>query len=79
MKKSTLDAINRYAKDHCPVGGFLYAILSNNLTERFAMADEENKRDIEEILQYCYWNIPAICWKTPEKVEKWLNKELWGI
>lgn len=74
MKPSTQDAISRYAKERCMVGDFLYAVLTNNLVSSIALADEENKRDLEEIVHYCYWNIPAICWGSPEKVSKWLNE-----
>ena len=35
MKQSTLDGINRYVNDRCPVGSFLTAVLSNNLRESF--------------------------------------------
>lgn len=73
MNQSILDAIDRYAKKHCPVGDFLYSVLTNNLTESFGRADEENKSDLEKIVYYCNWHIPRVCWGSPEKVKKWLE------
>lgn len=59
MKPSTFDAINRYANQHIPTNVFLYAVLTNNLKESFAQADDENGRDLKEIVNYCYWEIPS--------------------
>lgn len=75
MKPSTFDDINEYVKEKHPLeeGEFLYAVLSNNLVESFKRADEENKRDLEEIVQYCYWYIPAESWGSPEKVRNWVK------
>ena len=75
MKTSTLAEIARYVYVRIPTGSFLYAVLTNNLKESFALADEENKRDLEEIVQYCYNNIPHNCWGSPEKVKRWLEGE----
>ena len=73
MKQSTLDGINRYVNDRCPVGSFLFAVLSNNLKESFARADEDNLKDMFEIVSYCYNKIPLHCWGSPEKVQQWLE------
>jgi len=75
MKQSTKDAIDRYAKERIPTGDFLYAVLTNNLKESFILADEENSRDLKEIVSYCYSHIPTICWGSKEKVKAWLEKE----
>ena len=75
MKKSTKGAIDRYVNDRIPTGNFLYAVLTNNLKDSFGLADEENMRDLFEIVQYCYWNIPSKCWGSPEKVKVWLNRD----
>lgn len=73
MKDSTLNAIIRYVDNRIPTGDFLYAVLTNNLKDSFALADDENCRDLKEIVQYCYWEIPSECWGSPEKVRVWLK------
>jgi len=73
MRPEIKAAIDRYANDHVPTGGFLEAVLGNNLRESFARADEGNIRDMFEIVKYCYNEIPGICWGSPERVRAWLT------
>ena len=65
-------AIDRYVADHTPTGGFLEAVLSNDLTGALGMADEENRAMLFNIVSYCYNEIPGDCWGTPAKVHEWL-------
>ena len=73
IKQETIDSIRRYADKGIPTGGFLYAVLSNNLAESFGRADLENRLALYEIVQYIYNNIPADSWGSTEKVEAWLK------
>ena len=73
IKQTTLDALKRYVNDHIPTGDFLRAVLSNNLIESFAHADDENARAMHEITKYIYNMMPSRCWDSPEKVEAWLE------
>lgn len=73
MKEKTKQAIDRYAEHHTPTGSFLKAVLENDLAAAVGRADEDNLRDIKEIVQYVYWEIPSPCWGNPEKVKKWLK------
>lgn len=73
MKQSTKGAIDRYVNDGVEAGGFVLAVLSNNLKEAFARADDENTRDMREIVGYCYNEIPSVCWGSPEKVKAWFT------
>jgi hypothetical protein len=70
-----IDTLERYVSDRCPTGGFLHAVLSNDLTQACAKADMHNQRRLHEIVSYIYNNLPSICWGSPEKVEKWLANE----
>ena len=73
MKASTKEGIDRYAQHHIPTGSFLQAVLSNDLCGAMGQADDENRRDIFEIVSYCYNEIPSDCWGSPEKVQRWLE------
>lgn len=73
IKPEILDAIRRYADEHCPVGNFLTAVLCNDLTEAVGRADDENIRVLPEIVCYCYNEIPCSCWGSPERVRAWLD------
>lgn len=73
MKPAVRNGIDRYVEDRCPPGSFLTAVLSNDLKESFGRADEENIRDMFEIVSYCYNEIPFDCWGSPERVKHWLE------
>lgn len=66
-------ALIRYRDHHIPTGGFLYAVLCNNLKEAIGRADEMNINFIPAIVSWCYNNLPNGSWGTPDAVEYWLN------
>ena len=72
MKETTKAGIDEFVQYGQPLGDFLTAVLQNNLVEAIGRADEENQRDIVEIVGYLYWEIPSSCWGSPEKVAKWI-------
>jgi hypothetical protein len=72
MPEVIKDSLDRYAKDKCPTGGFLYAVLSNNLFEAFGAASENNREALFDIVSYIYNELPSTCWGDPEKVRRWL-------
>ena len=74
MRDSTKTAIDMYAERRIPPGSFVEAVLCNNLIEALGRADDDNLRDIYEIVKYCYWKIPGNCWGSPQKVKAWLEQ-----
>lgn len=70
---NTLRDITAYVQEGIPPSDFLEAVLTNNLKETFMMADDFNRPAIQEIVEYCRWNIPAVCWGSPENVQAWLQ------
>jgi hypothetical protein len=74
IKRSVIDGLSRYVNQRVPTGSFLKAVLENNLKETVLCADEENTLAIHEIVRYCYVELPSICWGSPEKVQKWLER-----
>ena len=65
--------LRRYIDDHCPVGDFLTAVLSNDLREACSRADDTNIEIIPVYVAYLYNNAPAPCWGSPARVKAWLN------
>lgn len=68
--KAGLDA---YVEDGIPPGGFLQAVLSNDLKEAFGRADIENRTHMFEIVNYMYNEMPVRCQGSREIVEAWLK------
>lgn len=71
IKISTISAIQNHVCHGIPTGSFVRAVLENNLKEAFMKADDQNRADLFEIVDYCYYEIPAPCWGSPEKVKAW--------
>lgn len=67
------ESLERYVEHKIPTGGFLEAVLSNNLVEAVGRADSENIQRLPEIVRYVYNKLPSSCWGSPEKVKEWLN------
>ena len=70
----TIETIDNYVKYKYPPGGFVYAVLSNNLMEAFNRADSINTKYMKDIVSYVYNHIPMDCWGSKEIVDKWLKK-----
>ena len=66
-------SLDRYANSHIRVGGFLTAVLSNDLMAAFAKADPDSIPALHGIVGYCFNEIPGDCWGSPEKVRAWLT------
>ena len=68
-----IDTIDRYVRGQCYPGTFMTAVLCNNLKEAFMWADENNRRYMFDIVNYCYNNIPSECWGSKTKFEAWFD------
>ena len=71
---SVKDSLDRYVKDYVPTGGFLQAVLENDLMESFGRADSVNQQNMLNILKYLYNHVPMGCRGSKEKVKAWLAK-----
>ena len=70
-----LDSINRYVEHGLEPGGFVRAVLSNDLATTFRAADAESLRGLPDILQYIYWEIPSACWGSEAKIKAWMKNK----
>lgn len=57
-------------------GSFMTAILSNDLREAVACADENNSKVLKEWVQFMYCELPCNSWGSPELVRQWLAERL---
>jgi hypothetical protein len=69
-----LGALERYINQGIMPGGFLTAVLENNLKESFGRADHENAKNLHNIVGYIYNNIPSSAWGSREKIDQWLER-----
>lgn len=67
----------RYIEDGILPGSFLRAVISNNLKESFARADDDNRPVLFDIVKWFYWECPAPAVGSEEKMLAW--KEIGGL
>jgi len=68
------EGVRLYVEQRVKPGGFLMAVLENNFTEAVGRADETNIRYLKQWAELLYWELPSICWGSPEKVQAWLGE-----
>jgi hypothetical protein len=71
----TRESIDAWVESSRPVGGFLEAVLCNNLRESFARADLHNRAAMFDIVSYLYNECPSACWGSPSRYREWANRE----
>lgn len=74
MRGDIKESLDRYVRDSTPTGDFLRAVLSNDLMQAMARADDENRRDLFDICDYVYNDMPSGCHGSPEIVKAWLAR-----
>lgn len=66
-------SLDMYATNHIEPGGFLRAVLENDLMRAVGSADYINKNLLPEICSYVYNEMPASCHGSKEIVQQWLD------
>lgn len=66
-------ALDLYATEHRPTGGFCRSVLENDLLDGVCHADEESFAALREIVRYVHCDLPSECHGSREAVMAWLN------
>lgn len=75
ISEEVKSSIDRYVQQGVETGGFLRAVLENNLMEALGRADIHNRYNLFDICGYLYNDVPGECHGSPEKVTAWLKKK----
>lgn len=70
MHKGLVD----YIQNGHPPGGFLIAILTNDLKNAATAADGNNRRLLYDYVSFLYNYAPAPCWGSPAAVKDWVTR-----
>jgi len=65
--------MKRYIEHGIIPGGFLQAVICNNLVESFARADGTNILRLFDYASFLYNEIPTSAWGSEEKMLEWAN------
>lgn len=72
MPIALAESLERYINERVETGGFLSAVLENNLREAVIRADLESARALPEIVKWLVYNAPWNCWGSVDRVQMWL-------
>lgn len=78
IPEHTQGAMRRYVEDGLLPGGFLTAVLCNDLFGAIGRADAENLVALQEICMFVYNCLPGDCWGNEEKVWRWTEFRFYG-
>jgi hypothetical protein len=68
-----VEGVERYLFDGIPPGGFLTAILCNNLKESVKRADTHNILFLKEWAEFMINDLPGTSQGSEKKVKEWLS------
>ena len=71
IPKYILEGLYGYQEFGWELGGFLTAVLENDLYHAIARADQESLSVLKDIVSYIHWEMPANCNGSPELVAAW--------
>jgi hypothetical protein len=69
------DGLLAYITQRRPVGGFLMAVLSNDLAQAAVRADPITGLWLREVVLFLFNHAPSQCWGSPAAVEAWLTDQ----
>lgn len=69
------ESLDLYVSKRYQPGGFLTAVLENNLEKAIANADSESLESLKAICLFVYNKMPGNCYGSPARVAAWLNRE----
>ena len=75
VEERFLESLNAYASKRRPTGGFLRAVLENDLMEAMGRGDDDALENLSAICMHIYNNMPASCHGSKERVATWLKGE----
>ena len=68
-----IGTLERYIEHGIPTGGFVEAVLSNDLFDAMARADDINQHLIHEIVSWIYNYAPSSCHGSRERCFQWIK------
>jgi len=67
-------ALQDYVENKTDPGGFLMAVLRNDLRSACEVADDINRYKLFDYVSYIYNKLPSDCWGSKEAVDAWLER-----
>jgi hypothetical protein len=74
IPEHTQTALSDYIERGIPVGGFLHAVLSNNLFDAVGKADGQNLPALKDITGWIFTQAPQGSWGSEALVLRWIQE-----
>ena len=74
VPERVIDSLDLYLRGGITPGGFLTAVLENNLKEAVNLADTSNLLLLPAIVRYVHRHVPSEAWGSQSIVERWLSR-----
>jgi len=74
IPEHTQHSIDMFVELGHGVGGFLTAVLTNDLFGAVAKADAESLEALGDIVRYIYNNVPQECYGSVDAVSRWKGR-----
>jgi hypothetical protein len=71
---SMIGPLRRYIENGIPPGDFMTAVLSNDLREACARADDINRPRLFEYVKFLHAYAPYSCWGSLKSVKAWVSE-----
>jgi hypothetical protein len=75
VPEHTQKTLENYLLDGLPPGGFVEAVLTNNLFRAVSNADSVNSQRLWEITRWVLKYAPALSWGSKERIRAWCDPE----
>jgi hypothetical protein len=75
IKQNVIDSLARYIEHGIEPGGFLEAVLANDLMESFGRADMENRESLFDICSYIYNELPSNSHGSYDIFNQWIKSK----
>lgn len=69
--------LERWIREATPVGGFLSALLCNDLSRAVALADHQSLYALPVLVSWLTNRAPSPCWGSPAAVAEWKGLPQW--
>jgi hypothetical protein len=71
---NVIDSLYNYAVDGRPTGGFLRAVLSNDLRDALGRGDPQNLRTLPAIIRLVYNELPSESHGDEDSIDAWVKR-----
>lgn len=65
------EGIRRWVDDGIVPGGFLQAVICNDLYIATSVSGYSSESKLPEIVRFFVWCVPAACWGSPDALKSW--------